>query len=421
MSSPQQKQYAIDFQDAINKLKEYLKKMRESIDEMNDRKINPLNKISKTCEYIRQEIEISRDSQIEAINKCSDTLMDQVDSFENDCIQNLKEQQHYLDTELQETLNKHESFYHNWMNYLEDSKNDKHFIENIIRLADKRVKHLQIEKRCLKSKILNNKIIKFQQNVNQLSSETLGKIKYDSATGLNLQRTSNETKNKLKDACIQMDPKHLFRFECLDNGNYITIYTNMNNVISYALIDSHFNLILNKTDDPDNDLELDEKWPKTVFTTGQFNNFIIINARTSMTYDLIIMDCNLNIIKQEDIGEYLISICADESKIICAKRNCLLIYNWEVEPINEIIGQNNEPELPFYLTNITQIAYNEGKYFINCENEIRIINESDGSLCNIIDNQDLGSFMVTLDNEIVLNYDIPEKISFYSLNGFLIN
>ncbi len=98
-------------------LKDYLRQIRDSIDELRKKSNSAVEVIRAHCELARNDIDITAESKIEEVLKRSRELRERVDAYERDCVANYASASTPSDSLTREIAD-HEAFCVEWQRYL---------------------------------------------------------------------------------------------------------------------------------------------------------------------------------------------------------------------------------------------------------------------------------------------------------------
>ncbi len=137
-----------------------------------------VERIKSYCAEQRNQIQMSTAKRIKEINHLNTVLMEEVDSYEKECIDwysNNEAFKKYMHDQIDNVL----KFIAEKEKYLKEYEIDEEIIRKSIQLSQNVKSHLDYELKKLKITVFGNEIIKFNANSIKLDALVLGRIDYE--------------------------------------------------------------------------------------------------------------------------------------------------------------------------------------------------------------------------------------------------
>ena len=138
-------------------------------------------KIKNYCDVIRNDVDSVTESCHQYINKYHDEFIEQVNTYEHDCMQ--RYEQINKNNKLKDFIQANDLFYNKWSQYFKMFKvND---VDLLISSNEARKLALDLEKRdkTLKYDMFNGKLLKFEPDKNLPKSIKFGEVTYEPILG----------------------------------------------------------------------------------------------------------------------------------------------------------------------------------------------------------------------------------------------
>jgi len=428
----------VTYKTELNKLKEELQKSLSKVYETSEAKLQAQLKTEETIAKLKilNGFNINDDEsvlpaelqlEIESIQNTNDTLIEQTELHEYNLISESEssETKAKVNKILAELDGKIELIY-NLKKYLDSgSLKEKENIKKV-----KQELNIKANLKKIKEKIsllpFNAKQVIFVENKQDVSK--IGHIEIEEAISFAQLNIFKFKEVEFNNQTFTL-PSRIF--EILESGNYLVggfvASTQKSHLFIYDPIKKR------KT----HEVKFENRIIDELFTLND-NIFFSLRAKHNFgSFELQIMDENLNLIKKKFTWSILKGV--DASKLYCVtmKNNIkLVIYDWDLNIINsDIHFQDSNPKKSFYLQNVTNSHYyktsskinqffkRDNKYILNYKSR----KHSPHELCIFSEFGDLlknkaihGEFFIDSNNNIIVNNKKNDLIEYYGINGDLI-
>ena len=181
-------------------------------------------RIKDHCDFVRHELELATKSIHQQVNNCHQTLANEIDAYEHECLRRLDEREHLFQIAREKLVTESHVCLSKWNDLLKRSNIDDSELDEAIQASHKRVKDLEKQKIELKHTLFNGTFLKFEENLSRISADLIiGSLHFESLKLFSDKLTNLKSFNlesKLKD----YKRESLLVFELLHNGNLVVAY-----------------------------------------------------------------------------------------------------------------------------------------------------------------------------------------------------
>ena len=373
--------------------------------------------IKEYCMNIRCLIHASAETTIVKVNELADSLINQIIKYETECInsfQLISEDQQSTQKKLfQQQLNKIDNFYKEWSVYLKNLQYDEEAIIKANEVATTWNLATIDDEIKIKSFIFNNKLIKFEPNLDPIDRKLIGTIVHNQ---LRIQFNHiHDVKSLLKDAQpdsilvdrLETGDIHFFYLsKRYDSEQFCVLKCNPNLQVLTQRFSILFHCLTN----------VFKKYNEKILYLNSNGLIQMVSLNTTLDD----FQCSKFVFQEEK--EPLL-LCMNETNMYCLlmKSHELLIkprrgYN----NINRIKYQTATPGKPFYFpTNVKQLECVDGKLIWLNATKLQILNEKTGELIKSIQLV-ADKFIVNSKNKIVLLNQTVQRLQMFHTDGALL-
>ncbi len=374
---------------------------------------------------IRNDVDLVTESWIESIQKYRDEFLKKIEVYEQECLVNY-ENFSKNDKSIPSFLEEANVFHEKWTEYLEQFTIDKSEVTKASDEAKILLENLETKRKDLKCKIFNGKLLKFEIDERKVTSQIVGKFKYQNLGKLNFDQLTEARLLSLKNKLTDFNSRFKIAVEFFQNGTFIIGHQTSTNNVNMVALDKSGNVLRQKnsiipipnTSSLVYNLKLVKLSNRLALYIWYFNiNFghrfcLVSYDENSNLKTKIFLDYPVNGFAAFADFLYLLSIQNGINK--------LSIYDSNLENTRNI-GQK-QPNSPFFFPmTLTKLAVNENNFFIlDNNNEIKLMNRNDGLIVSSFKIKS-NDFSIYLDQHI-LSYDgQAKKLYSFSFSGKLEN
>lgn len=382
----------------VKEFKTALDLLKIKLDDLKEAKINHSENIREYCETVRYEIEIAAECAILEIHKNRDMLLNKVNSYENQFLENLNKYQNQSDKK--KFIKKADEFYGSFDTIFKNTRIDEERVSQNLIPAKNLIKEVENEIEFLKSHMNVNSMKFVVNNKSNEPESLLGTLEiekfYEPNVCVNLKKHF-ETHGNTQD----MTKTFISR---LNNGDFIIAQKISNqNVILFRI--NHKNKVVNTTNVLiENDFQI---------TNNGIRIFLKIDDNILKSFDN-----NLKILKERKISKIENSILASNSSYIFVITN-KFINVFFTKNLNYILCLNlnkMNSNLPFYVPfKISEAKVYDEKFFFFSKSSLKIIDCFEGNLVNEISIK-AQSFSIS-NGRIIFLDESSNRFVFYDING----
>jgi hypothetical protein len=140
---------------------------------------NGVDKIKDHCTEQRRLVQLSTEKRIEEINKINQFLIEQIDLYETEWIQNYSNKKRELQVNINETCDEAKRFLNEKKNYLKDYQIKDEEIKEFDEACEILKTELNQELKLINREIFNDKLIKFDSCIASLNEKIIGNLQYE--------------------------------------------------------------------------------------------------------------------------------------------------------------------------------------------------------------------------------------------------
>ena len=365
--------------DTVERLKNNLKEIQKQIDHLDFSLANSVDAVKEHCLKLKTEVSLEAEIAIKQIQDIRDEMIKDIDTYQANCISHL-ESNKVKTQEFDGFINEMRSFHKKWSEYLKQYQINDSEITNVNNLAlemNKRYKKVKIE---MKKLIFNKKSMSFRKEQIKIEKTFLGSFDFKTIGSIDINQLQVIY---LTDILNKMNTSFNCDFDSFKNENIAIAYSDTSNLVSVAIIDKN-RKVLNSSQ-----TTLGARAHIPILIKTAKDALVIYSlSHGNTTLCLSVMNSNLEITKSATNIQYrIISLFVDEKNIYSLTNQTgykTIIYDHQLNCLGNI-GQCDNPQQPFYLTNdLTQIAYRNNKLYYLYSDKIDVLNETTGVLLKSI-------------------------------------
>ena len=365
--------------ESAEKLKIYLKSIKENIADLDYNVTNIMDAIKEHCQNVRNKVFLKAEVVIKQVQDIRDEMIEEINVYQANSILHIEMDK----IQKQKFIDKMQKFHEEWSEYLKRYEINESEMEKAngyaLGLEDK----IKKEKRKLENLIFNNTAINFRMNQINIERTFLGNFDYKT---IDLNQTQTI---KLRDIILNLHSSydHCIDFDLFENGKISVVYPNK---VDQVVI-SVFNKDCTFFKSSQTPFYISSSCCMRLKTSKDLLVFYLYDSYCQELmyckgYTLALMNSNLESMKYRRISFQVISLDVNETNISCfTNESKIIIFDHKLNMINSI-GQSKIPESAFYLTNqITQISQRNNKFYcLYPDDKLEVIDGINGDLLKSI-------------------------------------
>lgn len=402
---------------SIQNLKYHLDILKLECDKLENGIKNSSDELFDYCSKMRQEVQTNSELKIQCIQRLSEDLIKQIDAFEKECFTNLSKEADF--SLIKDFINTINQFSIKWSPYIKPTnlfeiKFNQNDIEDALTTCKSFELKLRMNVPFFRSLILNcDRLLEFDVNLDEINSDLIGLFTKKRRV---LPKFSELKVTDLKPLIADRNKKSkCFKMVLLDNGNYVLIYSDVDETVVLIMFDSNFT-ILKKS-------KITIKISSVLLYS--YKNLVITHLFGYLNDRLNIYDENLHLKSEGSLATYNSLIAFNDKNIFgydASTNSSLCVYDWDLSHQATITSFClNEPY--FHLPLASQFVYYDAKFYFLHYNSIIIVKQNDGSLIKTINGISANTkFAIDrCDGFLIALNENHNKLLFFTSNGELVN
>jgi len=376
---------------------------------------NPIDNIKEYCMNLRTQVQLSAESIILEISKLNEALVTKINCYENDLLENVKSNIHEISSHFEKPLKEIDEFHKKYSSYLSRSQINEQEVINANYLAVEVINKLKIEKFRLEDHLFNDKLLKFNSNLPNLTYDFIGALQIHNtrvSIHLNDLRQVN-VRNLIVD--LHQSAEDSVFVEVFDDGTLFILFKKMNRDFKYFTL---------------NEVKSREQY--LYITNGEIlnlkktQNLIALNYIYGGQTFIKILNQKLEHLHTENLTKkfsYSLELIGASDKhyyfISQNSNNHIFIFNMEMSLV-KTFGNANDPEAKFHIPwRIKQLEYTNGLYIWLDNRCLNFVDKLSGQLIKCIEIS-ADSFELDKNNNIVVFSDTNKRLFYFDLKGDLL-